>query len=251
MGIIKAKRYRSFVSALVVMKELAAKAQPSRAHHSQKFFKTGPGEYGEGDVFLGLTVPDVRKIADSHKDLPLKEIAQLLDSHLHESRLCGLVILTNQYKKLKTVQEKKLIFDFYLGQLKLGNINNWDLVDVSAPTIGEYLTDGSDAYTSLKKLSRSNSLWERRVSIIFTFAFIRKGEVVLTFEIAELLLNDDHDLIHKAVGWMLREAGKRDVMLLRRFLSEHSHEMPRTMLRYAIERLPERERKKWLIESKR
>jgi len=238
------------MSALVVLKELEAKAQPSRAHHSQKFFKTGPGEYGEGDVFLGLTVPDVRKIADAHKDLPLKEIAQLLDSHLHESRLCGLVILTYQYKKLKIVKEKKLIFDFYLEHLKLGNINNWDLVDVSAPTIGEYLMDHSDAYSFLKKLSRSKSLWERRVSIIFTFAFIRKGEVVLTFEIAELLLDDDHDLIHKAVGWMLREAGKQDVMLLRKFLSEHSHDMPRTMLRYAIERLPERERKKWLVDSR-
>ena len=238
------------MSALVVLKELEAKAQPSRAHHSQKFFKTGPGEYGEGDVFLGLRVPDVRKIADAHKDLPLQEIAQLLDSHLHESRLCGLVILTNQYKKLKMVKEKKLIFDFYLAQLKTGNINNWDLVDVSAPTIGEYLIDRSDSYSSLKKLARSKSLWERRVSIIFTFAFIRKGEVVLTFEIAELLLDDDHDLIHKAVGWMLREAGKRDVMLLRRFLSQHSHVMPRTMLRYAIESLPERERKKWLVDSR-
>jgi 3-methyladenine DNA glycosylase AlkD len=123
-------------------------------------------------------------------------------------------------------------------------------VDVSAPTIGEYLMTQDDAFTPLKKLSKSKSLWERRVSIIFTFAFIRKGEVALTFDIAELLLDDDHDLIHKAVGWMLREAGKRDVMLLRSFLQENSNVMPRTMLRYAIEKLPEKERKKWLLESK-
>ena len=242
--------YRGLVSAKLVLEELMANAQPARAHHSQRFFKTGPGEYGEGDVFLGLTVPAVRKIAGKHQDLELSEIAKLMDSHLHESRLCGLVILTNQYKKLKTEKEKKVAFDFYMKQLKLGNINNWDLVDVSAPTIGEYLMIQDDAFTFLKKLSNSKSLWERRVSIIFTFAFIRKGEVALTFDIAELLLDDDHDLIHKAVGWMLREAGKRDVMLLRSFLHENSHVMPRTMLRYAIEKLPEKERKKWLLDSK-
>jgi 3-methyladenine DNA glycosylase AlkD len=239
------------VSAQLVQSELQAMASKSKAFDLQRFFQTGPGEYGEGDVFLGLTVPAVRKIAGKHQDLDLSEIAKLMDSHLHESRLCGLIILTNQYKKLKSDKEKKATFNFYMNQLKLGNINNWDLVDVSAPTIGEYLMDQTDAFTSLKKLSKSKSLWERRVSIIFTFAFIRKGEVALTFDVAELLLEDDHDLIHKGVGWMLREAGKRDVMLLRRFLSEHSHEMPRTMLRYAIEKLPEQERKKWLVESKR
>jgi len=242
--------YRGLVSAKLALEELMANAQPARAHHSQRFFKTGPGEYGEGDVFLGLTVPAVRKIAGKHQDLELSEIAKLMDSHLHESRLCGLVILTNQYKKLKTEKEKKVAFDFYMKQLKLGNINNWDLVDVSAPTIGEYLMIQDDAFTFLKKLSNSKSLWERRVSIIFTFAFIRQGQVALTFDVAELLLDDDHDLIHKAVGWMLREAGKRDVMLLRKFLSENANIMPRTMLRYAIEKLPEKERKKWLLDSK-
>mgnify|MGYP000300387538 FL=1 len=242
--------YRGRVSAKQAIEELKAMGNPSRAHHSQGYFKTGPGEYGEGDVFLGLTVPAVRKIAGKHQDLDLSEIAKLMDSHLHESRLCGLVILTNQYKKLKSDKEKKSTFNFYMKQLKLGNINNWDLVDVSAPTIGEYLMTQDDAFTPLKKLSKSNSLWERRVSIIFTFAFIRKGEVALTFDIAELLLDDDHDLIHKAVGWMLREAGKRDVMLLRSFLHVNSHVMPRTMLRYAIEKLPEKERKKWLLVSK-
>jgi 3-methyladenine DNA glycosylase AlkD len=238
------------VSAQVVLQELKAAGNPSRAHHSQSFFKTGPGEYGEGDVFLGLTVPAVRKIAGKHQDLELSEIAKLMDSHLHESRLCGLVILTNQYKKLKTEKEKKVAFDFYMKQLKLGNINNWDLVDVSAPTVGEYLMIQDDAFTFLKKLTNSKSLWERRVSIIFTFAFIRQGQVALTFDVAELLLEDDQDLIHKAVGWMLREAGKRDVMLLRKFLSENANIMPRTMLRYAIEKLPKKERKKWLLDSK-
>ena len=242
--------YIDDVSADRVLQELKSSGNPSRAHHSQTYFKTGPGEYGEGDVFLGLTVPAVRKIAGKHQDLEISEIAKLMDSYLHESRLCGLIILTNQYKKLKTEKEKKVAFDFYMKQLKLGNINNWDLVDVSAPTIGEYLITQDDAFTPLKKLSNSKSLWERRVSIIFTFAFIRKGEVALTFDVAELLLEDDQDLIHKAVGWMLREAGKRDVMLLRRFLSENAHLMPRTMLRYAIERLPEKERKKWLLDSK-
>jgi 3-methyladenine DNA glycosylase AlkD len=238
------------VSAQLVLQELKSSGNPSRAHHSQSFFKTGPGEYGEGDVFLGLTVPAVRKISGKHQDLELSEIAKLMDSQLHESRLSGLIILTNQYKKLKSDKEKKAAFNFYMKQLKLGNINNWDLVDVSAPTIGEYLMTQEDAFTPLRKLSISKSLWERRVSIIFTFAFIRKGEVALTFDVAELLLEDDHDLIHKAVGWMLREAGKRDVMLLRSFLHENSHVMPRTMLRYAIEKLPEIERKKWLLESK-
>jgi 3-methyladenine DNA glycosylase AlkD len=249
-GKTKTGGYCLFVSAQLVLQELKSSGNPSRAHHSQGYFKTGPGEYGEGDVFLGLTVPAVRKIAGKHQDLDLSEIAKLMDSHLHETRLCGLIILTNQYKKLKSDKEKKATFNFYMNQLKLGNINNWDLVDVSAPTIGEYLMDQTDAFTSLKKLSKSKSLWERRVSIIFTFAFIRKGEVALTFDVAEFLLDDDHDLIHKAVGWMLREAGKRDVMLLRSFLHENSHVMPRTMLRYSIEKLPEIERKKWLLDSK-
>jgi 3-methyladenine DNA glycosylase AlkD len=238
------------VSAQLVLQELKSSGNPSRAHHSQGFFKTGPGEYGEGDVFLGLTVPAVRKISGKHQDLELSEIAKLMDSQLHESRLSGLIILTNQYKKLKSDKEKKAAFNFYMKQLKLGNINNWDLVDVSAPTFGEYLMTQEDAFTPLRKLSKSKSLWERRVSIIFTFAFIRKGEVALTFDVAELLLEDDHDLIHKAVGWMLREAGKRDVMLLRSFLHENSHVMPRTMLRYSIEKLPEIERKKLLLDSK-
>jgi 3-methyladenine DNA glycosylase AlkD len=142
------------------------------------------------------------------------------------------------------------MFDFYIKQVRAERVNNWDIVDVSAPWMGVYLTEVEDPMPLLIKLSKSKSLWQRRVSMILTFALIRNGDLQPTITIAELLLKDDQDLIHKAVGWMLRELGKRDVMLLRRFLKEHSHEMPRTMLRYAIEKLPERERKQWLLVSK-
>ena len=160
------------------------------------------------------------------------------------------IILNYQLSREKNPQERKKIFDFYIKQVRAERVNNWDIVDVSAPWMGVYLTEVEDPMPLLIKLSKSKSMWQRRVSMILTFAFIRKGDLQPTITIAELLLKDDQDLIHKAVGWMLRELGKRDVMLLRRFLKEHSHEMPRTMLRYAIEKLPERERKQWLLESK-
>lgn len=217
----------------------------------QRFFKTGFGEYGHGDVFLGITVPDTRLIARTYKDLTFTEIEKLTKSDFHEARLCGLVILCNQFKKSKDLATQKKAFDFYMQQVYAGRINNWDLVDVSAPTIGQYLATSKNPLPLLRKLSKSQSLWERRVAIILTFAFIRDGDFEPTYEIAELLLKDEHDLIHKAVGWMLREMGKRDPGLLRAFLREHSSKMPRTALRYSIEKLPERERKKWLLESKR
>jgi len=229
---------------------LQAKANKSKAFELQRFFQTGPGQYGEGDQFIGVVVPDIRKVAASHKDLSFAEITRLVDSPIHEVRMCGLFILTNQYKKLKDRHEKKKYFEFFVKNIKAGNINNWDLIDVNAPIIGEYLIDSEDPLKVLTKLAKSRNLWERRVAIIFTFSFIRVGQLDLTISIAKLLLNDEHDLIHKGVGWMLREAGKRDVMLLRKFLAEHSHEMPRTMLRYSIEKLPEKDRKKWLIESR-
>ena len=237
--------------ATKVQKEIQVLSNRGRAHDLQKFFQTAPGQYGEGDVFLGLTVPQVRSIAKEYRALSLHEIEKLIESKLHEVRLCGLVILTLQYKSTKERKEKKKIFDLYMKALKSGHINNWDLVDVSAPIIGEYLIDTNDPYVLLHKLSKSNSLWQRRVSIIFTFAFIRAGDIEPTFEMAEKLLQDKHDLIHKAVGWALREAGKLNGIALRDFLSSHSHEMPRTMLRYSIEKFSERERKKWLLESKR
>ena len=238
------------MSAKKVIEELTPLTSAAKAFELQRFFKTGPGQYGEGDVFIGVVVPDIRKVARAHKSLSFIEIDKLLDSDIHESRLCGVIILTLQFKATKDAQQQKKIFDFYIKALRAGHINNWDLVDVSAPIIGTYLVDKSDPYPLLSKLAKSKSLWERRVAIIFTFAFISAGELDPTIEISELLLKDEHDLIHKAVGWMLRELGKRDGVLLRKFLSDHSKQMPRTALRYAIEKMPESERKKWLLSSR-
>jgi len=238
------------MSATQVVKEIQALSNRGRAHDLQKFFQTAPGQYGEGDVFLGLKVPQVRTVAKEYKAISLDEIDVLVRSKFHEVRLCGLVILTLQYKAAKERKTKKKLFDLYMKAMTDGYINNWDLVDVTAPIIGEYLIDSDDPYVLLYKLAKSKSLWQRRVSMVFTFAFIRSGDIEPTFEIAEKLLHDKHDLIHKAVGWALREAGKLNGIALRKFLTSHSHEMPRTMLRYSIEKFPERERKKWLLESK-
>jgi 3-methyladenine DNA glycosylase AlkD len=238
------------MSATQVVKEIQALSNRGRAHDLQKFFQTAPGQYGEGDVFLGLKVPQVRTVAKEYKAISLTEIDVLVRSKFHEVRLCGLVILTLQYKAAKERKTKKKLFDLYLKAMTDGYINNWDLVDVTAPIIGEYLIDLDDPYVLLYKLAKSKSLWQRRVSMVFTFAFIRSGDIEPTFEMAEKLLHDKHDLIHKAVGWALREAGKLNGIALRKFLTSHSHEMPRTMLRYSIEKFSERERKKWLLESK-
>jgi 3-methyladenine DNA glycosylase AlkD len=235
------------MSANRVIEELRKNSSSGKAAELQRFFKTGPGDYAEGDVFIGVMVPQTRKVAAKFKDLDLVEIAKLTKSDIHEVRLCGLIVLTNQYKRSKELNEKKKIFDFYLKVVKAGNVNNWDLVDVTAPTIGEYLLSVDDPMPLLRKLARSKSLWERRLSMIFTFSFIRAGEFEATYAIAQMHLKDQHDLIHKAVGWMLREMGKRDPGLLRAFLKEHCQEMPRTALRYAIEKLPEPERRKWLL----
>lgn len=235
------------MSALEVISELNKLKSSSKASELQRFFKTGPGDYAEGDVFIGVMVPQTRKVAAKFKDLSLTEITKLTKSDIHEVRLCGLVILTNQYKKCRNLKDKKQIFDFYMKEVKAGNVNNWDLVDVTAPTIGDYLLHIDDPISILKKLAKSKSLWERRVSMIFTFAFIRAGELDPTYELAQFHLNDSHDLMHKAVGWMLREMGKRDPALLRAFLQEHCADMPRAALRYSIEKLPERERMKWML----
>ena len=226
--------------------EIKALANSSRAFGLQKFFQTAKGQYGEGDVFLGLTVPQVRKIAAKYKTLSFPEIEKLTSSRFHEFRLCGLVILTLQYKSAKEPSEQQRIFNFYMKQAKAGYINNWDLVDVTAPILGAYLVGHKDPYPFLEKLARSKSLWERRLAIIFTFAFIRAGELDPTIEISQRLLKDEHDLIHKAVGWMLREVGKQDGKLLRTFLTANASQMPRTMLRYSIEKFSESERRKWL-----
>jgi 3-methyladenine DNA glycosylase AlkD len=242
--------YISDMSASLALTDLKAFGSKSRVSDLARFYKTGPGEYGEGDLFLGGSVPQTRSVASSYKNMELAEVQKLFNSPFHEARLCAAIILNLQFKAAKSQQDRKKIFEFYLKQVRAERINNWDIVDVSAPWMGVYLTEVEDPMPLLIKLSKSKSLWQRRVSIILTFALIRAGDLEPTIIISKALLKDDQDLIHKAVGWMLRELGKRDVMMLRRFLAEHSHEMPRTMLRYAIEKLPERERRKWLTESK-
>ena len=238
------------MSASLAIADLKSFGSKSRVSDLARFYKTGPGEYGEGDLFLGGTVPQTRSVASSYKNMELAEVQMLFNSPFHEARLCAAIILNLQFKVAKTAQERKKLFDFYMKQVRAERINNWDIVDVSAPWMGVYLTEVEDPMPLLIRLAKSKSLWQRRVSMILTFALIRKGDLEPTIIIAQSLLKDDQDLIHKAVGWMLRELGKRDVMMLRKFLAEHSHEMPRTMLRYSIEKLPERERKKWLTESK-
>ena len=238
------------MSASLAIADLKSFGRKSRISDIARFYKTGPGEYGEGDLFLGGTVPETRSVASSYKNMDLGEVQKLFNSPFHEARLCAAIILNLQFKVAKTFQERKKLFDFYMKQVRSERVNNWDIVDVSAPWMGVYLTEVEDPMPLLIKLAKSKSLWQRRVSMILTFALIRKGDLEPTIIIAQSLLKDDQDLIHKAVGWMLRELGKRDVMMLRRFLSEYAHEMPRTMLRYSIEKLPERERKKWLTESK-
>ena len=234
------------MSAKQVIADLKALASVGRAAELQRFFKTGPGDYAEGDIFIGVVVPQTRKVAARYKALPITEIAKLTNSDIHEVRLCGLIILTNQFKRNKEVSERKKLFNFYLRELKAGNVDNWDLVDVTAPTLGEYLLDIDDPMLILNKLAKSKSLWERRTSVVFTFAFLRAGDLEPTYEMAERHLGDKHDLMHKAVGWLLREMGKRDPGLLRNFLKEHNHEMPRTALRYSIEKFSESERQRWL-----
>lgn len=214
-----------------------------RAVGSARFFKTGPGQYGEGDLFIGLTVPQCRFVAKNYNQLSQSTIKKLLASKIHEERLIALLILVDQYT-CGSEAEKKKIFNFYLSQTK--HINNWDLVDLSADKIvGEFLYTSSR--TILKKFSLSKNLWERRIAIIATFAFIKKGEYKDTFAITKILLTDTHDLIHKACGWMLREVGKRvSKQQLKNFLNQYYQTMPRTMLRYAIEHFSDQERKHYL-----
>ncbi len=226
--------------------ELQKLAAPARATVSASVFKTGKGEYGEGDIFIGVTVPDTRKIAKNYLQLELPQITILLESPVHEHRLIALLILVERFKKADD-KIKTEIYKFYLKHTKY--VNNWDLVDLSAHYIvGSYLFEKDKAM--LYKLVKSNNLWERRIAIIATFAFIRKNKFQDTFKIAELLLQDKHDLMHKAVGWMLREVGKKDQRALETFLKQHYKIMPRTMLRYAVERFDEKKRKEYMQKSK-
>ncbi|MDD5193533.1 MAG: DNA alkylation repair protein [Candidatus Nanoarchaeia archaeon] len=222
---------------------ISKKANPSKAKDLQRFFKTGRGEYGEGDVFLGITVPEQRKIAVEFKNIFLDDIETLINSKIHEKRLIGLLILIEQFKKADEKAREK-IFEFYLKKAKENKINNWDLVDLSShKIIGEYLLDKNREI--LYELTKGN-LWEKRISIISTFAFIRNKKFEDSLKLAEILLNEKHDLMHKAVGWMLREIGKRDTSILENFLKKHYKKMPRTMLRYAIEKFEYNKRQKYL-----
>jgi 3-methyladenine DNA glycosylase AlkD len=230
------------ISVKKLKAELLKVANQEKAKILSKFFKTGKGEYADGDKFLGITVPVQRKIARKYLNLSLSDIKKLLSSEYHEHRFTGMIILCSLYQKSKH-DEKKRIYDFYLKNLK--HVNNWDLVDISAPAIiGDYLLDKERSI--LYKLASSESLWVRRIAILSTFAFIKKNQFHDTLHIAGILIKDKNDLIHKAVGWMLREVGKRDKETEEQFLKEHYQKMPRTMLRYAIEKFNENERKEYL-----
>jgi 3-methyladenine DNA glycosylase AlkD len=221
-------------------RELEEVADSERAKTLQRFFKTGKGKYGEGDIFIGIKLPDQKNIVKKYKDLSLDEIQELLNSEIHEHRSIALSILNDKYKES---DNKKELVDFYLANTK--KINNWDLVDGSAPKIiGDFLLDKKR--NILYKLAQSENLWEKRIAIVSTFTFIRNKEFEDTLAISKILLNDKHDLIHKAVGWMLREVGKRNVDVLKKFLKDNYKNLPRTTLRYAIEKFEEEERKRWL-----
>jgi len=223
-------------------KEMQNSTNEKKAKNLQRFFKTGKGQYGEGDIFIGIMAPEMRKLAKKYSGMPLIKIQELLNSEIHEHRFVALVILVNKFEEANEI-DRANIFNFYLKNTK--NINNWDLVDASAHNIvGNFLFEKDKKI--LYELSRSEDLWKKRISIVSTLSFIRQNKFEDTFAISELLLGDSHDLIHKAVGWMLREVGKKDIEILKDFLRQHYENIPRTTLRYAIEKFEENERKRWL-----
>jgi 3-methyladenine DNA glycosylase AlkD len=233
-------------TARQVKQNLKRLGNPERARFALRYFKTGPGQYGAGDRFLGISAPVLRKTAKEYKDLETDEILELLHSPLHEVRILALLIWNHQFLR-GTPGDQRKIHNLYLKNSAW--INNWDLVDCSAEiVVGGYLLDQDTAI--LNKLASSKNLWKRRIAMISTFAFIRKKRFETPLAIATRLMNDEEDLIHKACGWMLRELGKRDTKVLEDFLAENASKMPRTMLRYSIERFPEEKRKKYLLESK-
>ena len=222
-----------------IIKELRELSDDEKKTVLPRFFKTGKGEYGEGDRFLGVIVPNTRKVAKNHKDSPYIVVEMLLESEWHECRLCALLMLIEKYRK-----EPDEAVHFYLTHTK--GINNWDLVDLSAPYIlGDYLKDKTDRNV-LYDLAGSSVMWERRIAVVSTLMLIRDGQLDDTFRLAEMLIDSRHDLMQKSIGWMLREVGKRDKGLLVQFIEKHKHEMPRTMLRYAIEKFPEPERREFM-----
>lgn len=233
------------MTAADIQRALQKHASEYDATFLQGFFKTGEGQYGEGDIFIGVRVPQTRSVCRAFKDLPLAEVQKLLDSSIHEHRLAGLIILTQQFPKADA-SKQKIIYDLYLKNVRVGRVNNWDLVDTSADKIvGAYLM--GKPKNILYELAKSTNLWEKRVAMISTFWFIKKGDPAIALEVTEILLHDAHDLIQKAVGWMLREIGKRcDEQILTDFLDKHAHEMPRTALRYSIERLNPELKKRYM-----
>jgi len=223
--------------------EIRALANKEIAQHSLRFFKTDKGEYGHGDLFLGVRAPKIRLIAKKHIDISITDMKTLIQSKYHEERFLGLIILVNKYAKTKDKKNRNQLYKIYVSSFK--HINNWNLVDVTCPHVtGKHLIDKDR--TILYKWAKSEDLWTKRIAMISTFYFIRKNDLDDTFKIADMLLQDEHDLIHKAVGWMLREAGKRDIKKEETFLKKHYKTMPRTMLRYSIEKFPETKRQKYL-----
>lgn len=222
------------MEATEIKKALLALGSPERATHSSYFFKTGEGQYGEGDRFIGCTVPETRKVASLYRATPLSELEKLLADPLHECRLCALVILADQFRKADEATRGEMV-DFYLSHTE--RVNNWDLVDLSCyHIVGEWLKDKEDR-SLLYRLAESELLWDQRIAMVSTLAFIRNNDFGDTLRLSELFLTHRHDLMHKATGWMLREVGKRDEQALTGFLDRFHRVMPRTMLRYAIERL--------------
>lgn len=235
----------SAITASEIRAALNKHADPRQASILRRFFKTGPGEYGEGDIFIGVKVPQTRSVVRAFRSAPLNAVKELLKSPIHEERLLALLLLVEQYDR-GDEEQRSTIFNAYIRRTKC--INNWDLVDLSAPNIvGDFLRDKDR--TILYSLAKSKSLWEKRISILATFAFIRNNEFDDTLKISEILLTDPHDLIHKAVGWMLREVGKGSLKIEQSFLDKHAPKMHRTMLRYAIEKFPEELRKKYLCKK--
>lgn len=233
------------MTAKIVQQELKKISSTKKAKASQWFFKTGPGQYGENDIFIGVTVPEQRQIAKKYKALPLKEVEKLLQSPVHEHRLTALFIMILQYQKASDPAKQALV-KLYIKNIR--HINNWDLVDTSAPKIlGDYMLH--TPRTQLYTWAKSKNIWERRIAILTTQAFIRNHDFTDTLAIAELLLNDTHDLIHKAVGWMLREVGNKDQVVEENFLKKYYTTMPRTMLRYAIEKFPPIIRQRYLVKA--
>ena len=231
-------------TAAAVKRELKQYRNPEKAAFFPRFFKAGPGEYAEGDQFLGVTVPHQRIVAKKFGELPTAQLAKLLDDKFHECRLTGVLILVNQFQRCKNNNDRKRIVDYYLSRTDA--INHWDLVDSSAHKIlGEWLVDKKDRRI-LDRLSKSKNMWEQRIAIIATLPFIKRGDLDDTLRLAERLRDHPHDLIHKAVGWMLREVGKQDQKVLETFLNMHATKMPRTMLRYSLEKLPATKRKKYM-----